>query len=199
MYQKLASATSIQGSTIEMNEHAQSERSEAKNQPWKGKMGGQKLEIGLASAMLIFPMLTFAILLIGLVYRHRMRDNFSSYSVDNGTALPLGSAYFVNYSSTTLVYIASLSSTLSTVLIPAAMLLYSFVLAHNLAKDSDRAAVSDLPSPFQLDMLIRMIEGRLTVLWSYVRYAFGSKQRRTNVVPGLRHAFVALFALAVLA
>lgn len=97
MYKKLASATSIKGSTIEMDEQARSERSEAKKQPWKGKMGGQKLEIGLASAMLIFPMLTLAILLIGLVYRHRIPDNFSSYSVDNETALPLGSAYFINY------------------------------------------------------------------------------------------------------
>ena len=117
-----------QGYTIEMTEHAQPERSEAKSQPLDGKMGGQKLEIGLASVLLIAPMLTLAALLMGLIYRHRMPDHFSSYSLDNQTALPLGSAYFVNYSSTTLVYIASLSSTLSTLLIPAAMLLYSFVL-----------------------------------------------------------------------
>ena len=128
MHQRLENAAMAQGYTIEMTEHAQSERSEAKSQPLDGKMGGQKLEIRLASALLIVPMLTFAALLIGLVYRHRMPDHFSLYSFDNQIALPLGSTYFVNYSSTTLVYIASLSSTLSTLLIPAAMLLYSFVL-----------------------------------------------------------------------
>ena len=199
MYRKLASAATTQGTIIEMTEHAQSERSKVNSQPWKGRMGGQELEIGFASAISIFPMATLAVLLIGLVYGHRMPDGISSYSLDNGTAVPLGSAYFVNYSSTTLVYIASLSSTLSTLLIPAAMLLYSFVVARHLARDSDRAAISNLPSPFQLDMLIRMIEGRVMVLVSYVRYAYGSKQRRTNVVPGLRHAFIALFALALLA
>ena len=188
-----------QGNTIEITEHVQSERSEAKSQPLDGKMGGHKLEIGLASALLIVPMLTLAALLIGLIYRHRMPDHFSSYSLDNQTTLPLGSAYFVNYSSTTLVYIASLSSTLSTLLIPAAMLLYSFMLANDLAKDSDQAAVSNLPSPFQLDMLIKMVEGRLTVLWSYIRYAFGSKKRRISIVPSLQHASIALLALAVLA
>ena len=188
-----------QGYTIEMTEHAQSERSEAKCQPLNGKMRGQKLEIGLASALLIVPMLTLAALLIGLVYGYRMPDHNSSYSLDNQTAIPLGSAYFVNYSSTTLVYLASLSSTLSTLLIPTAMLLYSFVLANDLAKDSDQAALSNLPSPFQLDMLIKMVEGRLMVLWSYACYAFGSKRRRINIVPSLQHASTALLALAVLA
>ncbi len=70
-------------------------------------MAGQELEIGFASAMLIFLMATLAILLIGLAYGHRMPDDLSSYSVDNRIALPLGSAYLVNYSSTTLNYIAS--------------------------------------------------------------------------------------------
>ena len=187
------------GYAIEMTEHARSERSEAKSQPLKSKMGGQKLEIGFASALLIVPMMTLAALLVGLVYTHQMPDHLSSYSFDNQTALPLGSAYYVNYPSTTLVYIASLSSTLSTLLIPAAMLLYSFVLANGLAKDSDRAAVSNLPSPFQFDMLIKMVEGRLMVLWSYIRYALGDKRRRVNIVPSLQHASIALLALAVLA
>ena len=199
MAQRLENAAMAQGYTIEMTEHAQPERSEAKSPSLDGKMGGQKLEIGLASALLIAPMLTLAALLIGFVYRYRMPDHFSSYSIDNQTALPLGSAYFVNYSSTTLVHIASLSSTLSTFLIPAAILLYSFVLANDLAKDSDQAAVSNLPSPFQLDMLIKMIEGRLMVLWSYIRYAFGSKWRRINIVPSLQYAFIVLLALVVLA
>ena len=79
------------------------------------------------------------------------------------------------------------------------MLLYSFVLANDLAKESDQTAVSKLPSPFQLDMLIKMVEGRLMVLWSYIRYAFGSKRRRINFVPSLQHASMALLALAVLA
>ena len=188
-----------QGYAIEMTERARSERSEANSQPLNSRMGVQKLEIGFASALLIVPMLTLAALLIGLVYRYRMPDHFSSYSLDNQTALPLGSAYYVNYSSTTLVYIASLSSTLSTLLIPAAMLLYSFVLANDLAKDSDRAAVSNLPSPFQLDMLIKMVDGQLLVLWSYIRYALGSKRRRIHIVPSLQHASIALLALAVLA
>lgn len=187
------------GYAMEMTEHARPQRSDAKSLSLNSKTGGQKLEIGLASALLIIPMLTLAALLIGLVYYYRMPDHFSSYSLDNQTALPLGSAYYINYSSTTLVYIASLSSTLSTLLIPAAMLLYSFVLANDLAKDSDQAAVSKLPSPFQLEMLIKMVDGQLLVLWSYIRYALSSKRRRILIVPSLQHASIALLALALLA
>ena len=199
MYQVFSKTARTQETTFEMNEHPQSERYEAKSQSWKGKMGGQVIEIGLASSTLIVPMLVLAALLIGLVYRHQMPDYDSSYSLDNQTALPLGSAYFVNYSSTTLVYIASLSSTLSTLLISAAMLLYSYVLADDLARDSDRNAVSNLPSPFQLDMLIKMIEGRLMVLRSYMHYVLGSRRQRINVTPSLQHASTALIALGVLA
>ena len=79
------------------------------------------------------------------------------------------------------------------------MLLYSYVLETDLAKDSDQAAESNLPTPFQLDMLIKMVEGRLMALWSYIRYAFGPKRRRISIVPSLQHASIALVALAVLA
>ena len=72
-----------QDQAIEMTEHAQSERSKARSQPLDSKMGGQKLEIGFASALLTIPMLTLAALLIGLVYEYRMPDHSSSYSFDN--------------------------------------------------------------------------------------------------------------------
>ena len=166
---------------------------------WMGVMGGHKLEMTIASAILILPMCILCGVLLGLIHTHRMPDNNSSYSYDNGTSLTLGSAYYVNYSSTTLVYIASLSSTLSTLLIPAAMLLYSFKLASNFARDSDHSNARNLPSPYQLELLIRMIDGRFMVLWSYITYFFGSKQRKTDVVPILWHAFALLVALLLLA
>lgn len=105
----------------------------------------------------------------------------------------------MNYSSTTLVYLASLSSTFSTLLIPAAMLLFSFSLASDLAQNSDRCKALDLPSPFQLEMFIRMIDGCLMVLGSYLAYICGSKQRRTRVAPVLWKAFTMLMALVFLA
>lgn len=199
MYKKLVGHGNNQGTAIDVNEDDSLEGTKVRKRPWKGTMGGSNLEILLASAFLIVPMLALTVTLIALVFRHQMPDNNSSYSYENETALALGSAFYVDYSSTTLVYIASLSSTLATLLISAAMLLFSFSMAHDVATNSDRAAASNLPSPYQLEMLIKMIDGRLMVLGSYLLYACGLKNRRTHIVPVMWHAFSVLLAFVLLA
>jgi hypothetical protein len=121
-------------------------------------------------------MITLSAVFRALVDSCQMPDNNSSYSFGNRTAIPLGSVYHVNYSATTIVYIASLSSTVATLLLSAAMLLFSYLLASKMAYHSDNAELALLPSPYQLELLIRMIDGRLMALWSYVLYFVGSKQ-----------------------
>lgn len=176
-----------------------------RKKPWKSIMRGQNVEVCLASATLIFPMVAFSAVLYGLILMYRMPDFNSSYTQDNGTAQPLGQAYYVDYSSTTLVYIASLSSSISTLLVPAAMVLYSYSLAKVVARKSDGLTTmgvpkdAELPSPFQLELLIRMVDGRLTVLWSFLLYICGPRRRRTNVIPVLWHASAMMVALVVLA
>ena len=199
IHKKLAIVASTSNMDAVASQEAHDQRGKQSGKSWKGVMDGHKLEMIIASAILVLPMLTLCAVLLGLIHTYRMPDNSSSYSYDNGKALPLGSAYFVNYSSTSLVYIASLSSTLSTPLIPAAMLLYSFKLASNFARESDRSNARNLPSPYQLELMITMIDGRFMAIWSYVTYFFGSKQRRTDVVPMLWHAFAMFMALLLLA
>ena len=162
-------------------------------------MNGTKVEVGLASIFLTLPMLALTVVLIALVFGHQMVDNDASYSHDNSTVLPLDSAFYVDYSSTTIVYIASLSSTLSTVLISAAMLLFSFSLANDIAKKSDSLMASHLPTPYQLEMLIQMIDGRLMALWSYMLYLSGLRNQRARSVPILWHTFSILTAFVLLA
>lgn len=199
MYKKLMSVGNSQKVDEDGSEDAPQEPPKGKKQAWKGIMGGQKFEIWLASTMVILPMVVLSMLFVGLIYAYQMPDLSSFYSINNGTALPLGSAYYVDYSSTTLVYLASISSTLATLLISAAMLLYSFSVAHNIARKSDQNAPLDLPTPYQLGLLIRLIEGRLIVLWTYVQYVFGSKQRRTTLAPVLRQAMVRMVLLVLFA
>ena len=98
----------------------------------KGLMGGWVLEIGLASAMLILPMLILTATLFTLVLGHQIPNHSSTYSYNNETELPLKSAYFVNYSTTTLIYIASLSSIFATLLVSSAMILFLYSLARSI-------------------------------------------------------------------
>ena len=164
----------------------------------RGIMRGGRTEIGVAAATMLIPMILFSAVLMGLVYSHQMPNQKSSYSIEKKTAIPLGSAYYVNYSATTLVYIASLSSTVSTLLLSAAMVLFSYSLASKIAHQSDNGDVSLLPSPYQLELLIRMIDGRIMALWSYVLYFTGSRQRRTKVMPVLMQASLLMMALLLL-
>ena len=165
----------------------------------KEVMGGWALEIGLASAIVILPMIILTVVLLVLVFGHQMPNHSSTYSYNNETELPLGSAYYVDYSATTLVYIASLSSTLATLIVSAAMILFSYSLARSMALDSDANDNSKLPSPFQLQLLIRMVDGRLTALGAYFMYVFGKKKRKVTVVPVLWQAVSMMLVLLLLA
>ena len=135
--------------------------------------------------------------LIALISMHHMPYHDSTYSENNSAELPLGSACHVIYSSTTLVYIASLSSTLAAILISAAVVLFGYSLARAMANDSDNDDSLRLPSPFQLQVLISIIDNRLTALWSYLLYICGRKQRKIGIAPMLRHAVIMLTALVL--
>jgi hypothetical protein len=105
---------------------------------------------------------------------YRMPNNRSTYSYKDKKAMPPGSTYYVNYSAARLALIASVSSTLSTWVISAAMVLFSYSLAQGLARKSDKDEVTALPSPYQLVMLVKLIDGQLMALLKFLPYLVGS-------------------------
>ena len=164
-----------------------------------GKIQGGQSEMLLAALVLIIPMLVLTVVLIGLVLTHLMPKIGSTYSVAEKIGLPLGSAYYVNYSATRLVFISSVSSTLAPFLISAAMYLYSYPLALSFTRSSDKEVVAKLPSPYQLDLIIQAIDARLKSLWSMLLYICTSKRKRVPVIPDLWKGFGMLTSLAILA
>jgi hypothetical protein len=183
--------------------HTLSEQTESLNgaKQWRGIMGGQTLEIMLASAMVIIPMLALSVVLIVLVHNHLVPDNSSTYLTGNSTGIPLGSAYYIDYSATRLVFISSLSSTLATLFISAAMCLFSYPVAYYISRKSDHNEGNSgkLPSPYQLGLLIKTLDGRLTALWFWATYAVAPKRKRLGSVPDLIKAVLMLASLALLA
>ncbi|KAI9716401.1 MAG: hypothetical protein M1828_000343 [Chrysothrix sp. TS-e1954] len=167
--------------------------------PWRGIMGGQYTEIFLAAAILIVPMLALALVLIGLVYSHMMPTENASYVEGNTTGLPLGQAYYVNYSATRLVFVSSVSSTLSTVLMGSAMLLFSYPVAAYLGRKSDSEATTRLPTPFQLSLIVELLEAKLLSFVGVLGYVAGSKKKKVPIVPDLARVISMLLGLSVLA
>lgn len=168
--------------------------------PHQGKMRGQLWELLLASSLLILPMLGLSITLAGLVYTRLVPDNDSTYSDDDHSNIPIGSsAYYISYPAMRLVFIASVSSTLATVLISPAMVVFSYLVAHYIAASSDAREVHKLPSPYQLVLLIRMLDARIMAIWSFVCYSLNSKGKTVRVMPELWRAAAMMSSLAFLA
>ena len=136
-------------------------------------MNGQTLDILLTSALLTLPMLILGTVLMSMVHMHQMPDQNSNYSTGNRTGIALGSAYFVNISSSRLANVSSIVSTVSMLLMSAAMVLFSYPLSHRFTKDCDRHRESTLFSPYQLTIMIKLVGGQPLALWSYLKYALG--------------------------
>ena len=133
-------------------------------------------------------------------------DHSRLTSLDGNSAktLPIpnvsyGSAVFSPISAGPLEFISSLSSTLATILLPITMILVSFSVAYSLSRHSDSMNEEKLPSPYQLSLLIGMLDGKLPSLWSLWRYRLGSKKKRVEITQDSWTAMAWLGGVALLA
>ena len=165
----------------------------------RSTIGGHYFEITLAALALVIPMLVLTVVLLSLVYTHLMPDYHSTYMKEGRRGIPLGDAYYVNYSATRLVFISSVSSTLAPFLISAATILFSYPLAYSIARNSDKALTSRLPSPYQLELIIEAVDARLKSLWNMLLYICSSRNTRTVIIPDLWKSITMLFGLGILA
>jgi hypothetical protein len=161
-------------------------------EPWsnaKHMSGGRSL-IVTCLLCITLPMLGLSALLIGLILGYEI----DSATTDGGTFSRLqsndGSAYYVNFNATTLATIASWSSTVAPILSVAAMTLASFAFARRYAANSSSNS-HELPTSFQLGLLLETFTGGVTAFWSLLRYR--SWDRKESLVSIVRNSFVVLF------
>lgn len=141
-------------------------------------------------AALTLPMLFLSALLLGLIYRHRTTHGAAVSDAlaggDGGVGVDEPGVVYVRISSTTLVTVASWSSTLAPALTGCLVALVSFPAARNLwdaARTQDPgSAASGLPTPWQLALMVRMVvnAGPATLL-HWARYFFGCRGRSPQV------------------
>ena len=161
------------------------------------RMPGGKRAIYLALACIVVPMLGLSAILIGLVYGYQVQRN-------QRTASPLDllqgsdtddSAYYVHINSTTFATIASWSSTVAPLLVVATMSLASFPTARRLREKSIAGSI-DLPTPFQLSLLLESLTGSIMSVWTLIRYRrWPHKQPLASLV---RSAFVILLLASIM-
>jgi hypothetical protein len=144
------------------------------------KMQGRIQEILIAFAVMTLPMLIFSGLLLGLVFHYRITQNdFTSGDLAFDSNQNDPNVYFVRISATTLTTVASWSSTIAPLLVGFGVALVSYPVAKGLLTASENHDMAQLPTPFQLSLIVRMISsGSFSALWSWLMYSFGWRGRR---------------------
>ncbi|KIW61169.1 hypothetical protein PV05_01326 [Exophiala xenobiotica] len=132
--------------------------------------GGRKIILG-SVAIIVILMLGLAGLALGLVVAHEVKEPVQTSNntlAARGTDLD-GNAYYVDFNPTTLVTIASWSSTVAPLLAVCAMTLVSFPIANQLKAHSQMAGF-DLPTPYQFGLLLETMTGGITPLFGFLGY-----------------------------
>jgi hypothetical protein len=162
----------------------------------------------LASSVVVVPMVTFTAVLLVLVFDNLGDHLYCPYEeicpespVVNGTS---PSHYYVDFPATRLVFVSSLSSTISFALVGALMSIYAYCAAARLTEASVSANQNKrLPTSYQTSLLVRLLNADYLSLWELSRQPFlsGTKARcyAKTAKPTILRASILVLCLAVLA
>lgn len=166
---------------------------EVGKQQQERQIQGRVRQIVIAFAVMVFPMLLLSGLLLGLIFSYHVPPN--KYVHDNlGLEQNHSDAYLVHFSATTLVTVASWSSTVAPVLIGFAITLASYPAAKDLVTASNMMNTAELPTPFQLSLIVSTLSSNpFTSLWNWSAYTFGWEGKRQGQPKALRGLTVTLF------
>jgi hypothetical protein len=151
---------------------ARPSRTKVLHKPWQ--MHNRK--VILACGLAILPMLAFTLTFLGLVFSHSVKQNAvcaPGYEELCPASIPLNTTagvsnanYYVEYPAARLVFLGSLSSTISFSLVGVLMAIYSYSVACELLRASQtRDDLGELPDPYQTSMLVRVLNAELLTLW----------------------------------
>lgn len=142
--------------------------------------GGSRIDIFSNVFALSAPILLFSAAFITLIlyFQVPLESNSDKYLFPvTDTALDTR-AYYVKLPSTLLIIAASWMSTLAPLLSGFAIALASYPIAQRLLHDSDTHQHQALPTPFQLGLVLRFLDGATwSGLWNLLLYTETWKKR----------------------
>lgn len=141
---------------------------------------GKYWTISLHAAALILPMLVLPTVLLGLVYHYKVASRDESLPGLAIPGQPVGDGtLFVDYSPTRLVFIASWSSSLASILAGSILALVSFSASQHL-RPADPELLSN-PTPYQLALILAILNGSgVGALLQWLRYLWGWRRSRQH-------------------
>jgi hypothetical protein len=136
-------------------------------------IGGSTLDIVWALTCLSLPMLVLTAIFLGLVYGYEISSNpdASTDLLGRISSISDGSAYYVDYSATRLATVSSWTSTAISFTTTFIMVLVSYPLAKNFMRRSKSGVIDSLPTAYQFNLIIGLLQGGLGPLWEWFRYS----------------------------
>lgn len=136
-------------------------------------------DIWLACMISSIPLVVFSALLLGLVLHYQVTPHSPIFSKFKAAASTDHNAIYVDLSATTLIIVASWSSTMAPLILPFLLTLVSFPVSRILIRATQNRDTSRQPTPYQYALVLRiMSNASLSALWSCITYFFISKRKR---------------------
>jgi hypothetical protein len=168
-------------STLHEERSVRGERADTQEQPAHEPMKGGKTEILLTVGVIVIPLSIISAVLLGVVFLRRIEyPETSSTGLDSNTGTNEAGVYYVRVSSTTLVLLASFSSSVSTILISFFMLLISYPISKRILRSSELRNTDNLPTSYQFGLLIASLYG-IGAFWQWTKYTLGWTHRSKMV------------------
>jgi hypothetical protein len=159
--------------------------------------GRSRLSAIIWPAMIVtLPIAWLCGVLLGMTYGYRVRSEPSLFSSINNEQLNRPRGYLlINYSATRLVIIASFTSTLAPILAGSIMSLWTLPIARSMKIASSTTQYSQLPTPYQLSLVIGISLASYQRLWRYYEYMLS---RPRSAIPPIVHKTAGMLTCAVL-
>lgn len=156
-------------------------------------------DILLACLTATLPMIFLSVATLYIVFHYRIDDTVCQLQELcpqlNQTS---SDVYLVDFSATTLTTIASWSSSISLTLTAVLMFLFSYPIAAHFIRSSQTTKYTELPTPYQLNLLIGSLGASLLTIWQFVVYtATWGKKRGSTVTPLAASVSMLFFTIAL--
>jgi hypothetical protein len=130
-------------------------------------------------ALLVLPMVIFSAILLGLVNFYQWHLHHVPLSGLDLKSDFSNSTFYVDYSATRLLLVASLSSSTVFVFMGSFMTLLSFPLAADMIRNSREPFLDMLPKSYQLVLLIDLLDDKIRVLWPWLAGLWKRTEKQT--------------------
>lgn len=143
------------------------------------------------------PLLLLSGVLLGLIFTHRIDSLSSGYgNLQYPAFVADADAYYVDFSATRLITVASWTSTVAPLGPGFLMTLISFPVAYTLRRKSENTEHAQLPTPYQLNILLDLSTARIGALWQWSKYFFW-KSRSHQIFAVKLSTFCLVIALGI--